>query len=99
MQLHAEDLADAVRFSVHLAAQPANAIDWLAMRTIGGPMQRANWREVVRRVIDLSGGVAPAGVAYDEHAMSESEAIDLKAYAERIVHEQQRAASAAGALG
>jgi len=90
MQLHTEDLADSVRFSVHVAAQPANAFDWLAMRTIGGPMQRANWRGMVRRVVDLSGGEAPAGVAYEERTLDDREVQDLRTFARRVVQQQQR---------
>jgi NADH dehydrogenase len=93
MQLHAEDLADAVRFSVHIASQPANVIDWLALRTIGGPMQRANWREVVRCVVELSGGSAPDGVKHEEHALSDREARDLRQFATGIVQQQRRAES------
>ncbi len=90
MQLHAEDLPDAVRFNVHIASQPANVIDWIAMKTIGGPMQRANWRSVVRRVVSLSGGKAPDDVHQDSHPMGAQELRDLRAYAERIVARQQR---------
>lgn len=92
MQLHTEDLPDgAVRFSVHIASQPANAIDWLAMHTIGGPMQRTNWRGVVRRTVRLSGGKARGGVKYDSHALSDQEASDMRRFAERVVNRQQRA--------
>lgn len=90
MQLHAEDLPDAVRFNVHIASQPANAIDWIAMKTIGGPMQRANWRSVVRRVVNMSGGTAPDDVHQDSRAMSTQELRDLRAYAQRLVQRQQR---------
>lgn len=90
MQLHTEDTTKGVRFNIHIASQPANVIDWVAMRTIGGPMQRANWRAVVRRVIELSGGEAPTGVNHDEHAMSDQETHDMRAFAERVVQEQQK---------
>lgn len=90
MQFHTDDLATGVRFSVHIAAQAANAVDWLALHTIGGPMQRANWRGVVRRVITLSGGTAPAGVQYEAHRMDEAEGRDLLTFAKGIVNRQRR---------
>lgn len=51
-----------VRFSIELVAQSADAIDWLALRSGGHFFQSQNWRSVVRRVIELSGGTAPRGV-------------------------------------
>lgn len=90
MQLHTENIPGGVRFNVHIAAQPANVLDWLAMRTIGGPMQRANWRTMVRRVIALSGGTSAAGVRSETHAMNDDETADLRTFAERTVGRQQR---------
>jgi uncharacterized protein YbjT (DUF2867 family) len=90
VQLHAEDLAGSVRFNVHIAAQPANVVDWIAMRTLGSTMQQTNWREVLRRVVKLSGGNAPAGVEHESHAMEAAEARDIRRFAERIVQAQRR---------
>jgi uncharacterized protein YbjT (DUF2867 family) len=91
MQLQAEDLADgAVRFSVHTASQPANVFDWVAMKMTGDAMQEENWREVVRRVVKLSGGHAPKGVQRRAHTMGEGEVNDLRAWVDRLVQRQQR---------
>lgn len=90
MQLETADLPDGVRFEVHIAAQPANAFDWLALRTIGGALQTINWRDVVRRVVQLSGGAAPGGVQHAGHTMDERETRDLRRFAERIVQRHHR---------
>lgn len=91
MQLHAEDVPGGVWFAVHTAAQPANVFDWFALRTVGERMQAANWRNVVQRVVELSGGAAPDGVRRTSHAMNEEEAHELDNWLERIVQRQQRA--------
>lgn len=95
MQLHVEPLDGAVRFNVHTAAQPANAVDWLAMRLVGDPVQRANWRAVVRRVVRLSGGHAPDGVQVASHPMDSTEAEDVRRFAEKIVRTRHREETAA----
>ncbi len=90
MQLHAEDLPDAVRFSIHIASQPSNVVDWVGMRLAGGPMQRANWRGVVRRVVALSGGKARGPVRHETHPMDAAETADIRRFAERVVTGQLR---------
>lgn len=90
MQLHAEDIPGGVRFSVHTASQPANILDWIAMRTVGDTLQQENWRSVVRRVVEMSGGDAPEGVRRTAHAMDHTEVRDLKIWVDRLVQRQKR---------
>ena len=90
VRLHSEKNGDGLRFSVQVAAQPANAMDWIAMRVLGDSMQSANWRAVVRRVVDLSEGIAPAGVQKESGTLSDNEASAVKDWAKRIVQRQQR---------
>jgi uncharacterized protein YbjT (DUF2867 family) len=101
VQLHTEDRPDgAVRFNVHTAAQPANVFDWLAMRAVGDTIQANNWRNVVRRVVDLSGGTSTEnGIQRRSHTMDEVEMRDLRRYAERIVQRQQREMRAEAVAG
>ena len=93
MQLHSRETPDGVQFSVHTAAQPANVFDWVALRTLGETMQSANWRSVVRRVVELSGGRARNGVHKKSHKMSEEEVKELRSWLDRLVQRQQRARS------
>lgn len=90
MQLQAEDLGGGLRFNVHIASQASNVFDWVAMRVIGMSMQTINWRNVVRRVVKLSGGKSPQGVQHESQPMSENEAHDIRRFAERIVQTRKR---------
>jgi NADH dehydrogenase len=83
-------IREGVRFSVNIAAQPANLFDWIAMRTLGGAMQSSNWRAVVRRMVELSGGTAPGGVQKESGTLDDREAEELQAWAKTIVQRQQR---------
>jgi NADH dehydrogenase len=56
VQFSAAREGGAVRFLVEIHARAANAFDWLAMSTVGAPMQDANWVQVVERVVGLSEG-------------------------------------------
>jgi NADH dehydrogenase len=91
VQVQTEDLPDGVRVAVHTFAQPANVVDWLAMKTVGEGLQRQNWREVVRRVITLSGGESPAGVQREAKALGDEEARDFEKWVERLAQRQRRA--------
>jgi hypothetical protein len=79
-----------LRFAVNIAAQSANALDWVAMRTFGAAAQTANWRDVVRRVIQLAGGTAPRGVQRESAMLNDEEARRLAASTQRLVQEQHR---------
>jgi uncharacterized protein YbjT (DUF2867 family) len=69
-----EEFGRTVRFAIEINARAANFLDWLAMRTVGRAAQSANWREVVRRVVELSGGSAPDGVQTNQRVLTEAEA-------------------------
>jgi NADH dehydrogenase len=87
----AEREGDSLRFLVEVSAQPSNVLDWIAMHTVGGVMQTQNWREVVQRVIDMSGGTAPDGVQQHKEKLSESEVSELSARIRHLVAARQRA--------
>jgi uncharacterized protein YbjT (DUF2867 family) len=46
----------AVRFTVHVRVRPADAVDWVALNLGGFAMEDLNWQEVVRRMVEVSGG-------------------------------------------
>ena len=58
VEFTASDRDDGVRFAIDIYARAANVPDWLAMKTIGTPLQAANWRSVIRRIVEASGGTA-----------------------------------------
>lgn len=88
----AEPLADGrLRFEVRVISRPADVFDWVAMRTIGGMLQARNWRAVVRRVLQVSGGEAPEGVRDRKIALSAEEAERWERWAEALVAARKRA--------
>ncbi|HEY0778061.1 MAG TPA: hypothetical protein VGD56_08855, partial [Gemmatirosa sp.] len=44
------------RFEVEVFERAADPFDWFAMTMLGTSLQRANWREMVRTVVEESGG-------------------------------------------
>jgi len=58
VEFSARDVVDGVRFAIDIYVRAANVVDFVALRTIGIPAQWANWRSVVQRMIDLSGGTS-----------------------------------------
>ncbi len=99
MQLQAEDVSGGVRFRVNTAAQPANVFDWVALRTVGETMQSVNWRTVVRRVVDLSGGEAPDGVKRLSQKLTDDDVRDLRGWLEKLVQRRQRRRRSAEVAG
>jgi NADH dehydrogenase len=77
----AERETPGLRFLIETVTQPANVLDWVTLRTIGGAMQSQNWRSVVRQVVDASGGAAPEGVQKHRERLGEHE---LQTFNERI---------------
>jgi NADH dehydrogenase len=72
VRFEAADLDDgAVRFMITIGARAATVFDWIAMKTLGRFMQDDNWRTVVERVVEMSGGQS-GGVR------SETESLDAE---------------------
>ena len=95
VQFIAEDLAGGkVRFTVSVYARAANFFDWFGMKTIGRPAQSANWRAVVRRMVEMSGGKSD-GVHDEVVTLEESEAEKIEKSVRRMVQSRQREESKA----
>ena len=83
------DVDGAVRFEINNYARAANLFDLIAVRTIGGPAQSANWRAVVQRAIDASGGTSD-GVQEEAEKLSEEDAKGVEARVKALVQERKR---------
>lgn len=83
------DVNGAVRFQIDNFARASNFFDLLAVRTLGGPAQSANWRAVVQRAVDASGGTTD-GVHEEVEKLSEDEAKAVEARIKSIVQERKR---------
>jgi uncharacterized protein YbjT (DUF2867 family) len=85
------DRRRAVRFAVEIHARAATGFDLLAMSIVGDSLQRSNWEEVVRRVVGLSGGTAPAGVQSESGALGEVEARRVERRLSELISGRKRA--------
>ncbi|HWT00779.1 MAG TPA: NAD-dependent epimerase/dehydratase family protein [Pyrinomonadaceae bacterium] len=88
-----------VRFSVEINARAANRLDMVMMNTVGGPLQRSNWEQVVERVVELSEGSAPAGVQSESVTLDEEEAEQIERQLGDVVNRRKRAEREAAGNG
>jgi NADH dehydrogenase len=86
------DTATGVRFAIDVFARAANLFDLIALRTVGNTAQAANWRTVVQRMIDVSGGTSD-GVHTEKEMLSEEDAAQIEKNVRALVHERQRGES------
>ena len=87
--------AGAVQFAIDVYSRASNLLDFIAARTIGGPAQSANWRAVVQRVIDFSGGTSD-GVHEEAEKLSEEDAKPVEARVKAMVQARKREDLGAG---
>ena len=83
------ETADGVSFAVDVYARASNFFDWVAARTVGAPAQNANWRTVVQRVIDASGGTSD-GVHEEKEKLNEEDASAVEKRVRGIVQGRKR---------
>jgi uncharacterized protein YbjT (DUF2867 family) len=79
----------ALRFAIDTWTRASNVFDWLAVRTIGAPAQDANWRAVVQRIIDASGGTSE-GVQQEKETLSDEEAARAEERIKALVQARKR---------
>lgn len=85
-----EQRGDTVRFETQVYDRPANIADWFAMKTVGEAMQNRTWESVVQRMVDESGGVAPAGVQQDEETLDDQQSDRIEEWLRDLVMERLR---------
>jgi NADH dehydrogenase len=81
----------AVRFQVEVYDRPANAIDFLAMRTVGDRLQDHTWSHVVEKMVQISGGTAPGGVEHESVSLDDDEAKAIERWVEELALRRKRA--------
>ncbi len=91
-----EQRGNQVRFEVQVYDRPANIADWFAMKAIGDSMQTRTWEAVIRKMIDESGGSAPAGIQEDEEALDENQTDRIEDWLRDLVMERKRIEAAGG---
>lgn len=78
-----------LRFAIDTWTRASNVFDWLAVRTFGAPAQDANWRAVVQRVIDASGGTSE-GVQQEKEKLSDEDATRAEERIKSLVQARKR---------
>ena len=81
--------ADGVRFAIDVYSRASNFFDLIAVRTLGGPAQAANWRAVVQRVIDASGGTSD-GVHEEKETLKDDAAARVEERVKTMVQDRKR---------
>jgi NADH dehydrogenase len=79
-----------VRFQVEVYDRPANLLDLIAMRTVGDRLQGHTWEQVVRGMIERSGGAAPAGVQQSSESLDEAEAMRIERWLAEVALRRRR---------
>ncbi len=81
------------RFEVEVFERAADPFDWVAMALLGSRLQSANWREIVRTVVEESGG---AGEVKTEEATLDGDAArEVEGWLKGLAVERARAENAA----
>lgn len=78
-----------IRFAVEVFARPSNMFDLIAVRTVGAPAQNANWRTLVRHVVEASGGTSD-GVEQETRSLDEQEAQSVERRVRSMVQRRHR---------
>ena len=78
------------RFEVDLFDRASNFVDWLALNTVGAPLQNRTWTTIVERMIEASGGTAAAGAQYERASLDDADAEQVSAWLKRLVAQRRR---------
>ncbi len=89
VEIKTSESGGVLRFAIETWTRASTFLDWIAVRTVGAPAQDANWRAVVQRVIDASGGTSE-GVQQEKEMLSEDDAARVEERVKGIVQERKR---------
>jgi len=89
VEFTSKDTEGGVSFAVDVYVRGSNILDLIATRTIGAPAQNANWRIVVQRTIDASGGTSE-GVHEEKEILNEEDATGVEGRVRKMVQTRKR---------
>lgn len=84
VEFGAEERGSALRFLIEIHARAATMLDFVALHTVGKPAQAANWRAVVQKMIDFSGGSSD-GVHDESEKLDDARAAEVERRVRRLV--------------
>jgi NADH dehydrogenase len=79
-----------VRFEVQVFDRPANAVDFVAMRTVGDFVQNRAWEAVVQNVARAAGGDMRDGVKSESGSLGAEEARSVESWLDALVTKLKR---------
>jgi uncharacterized protein YbjT (DUF2867 family) len=85
-----DDRGPDVRFEIQVYGRPANAVDFIAMRTVGDFVQSRTWQAVVDNVVRAAGGEARDGVKSESGSLSDDEARSVESWLDELVTKMKR---------
>ena len=88
-----------LRFEVTVYARASNPFDWLVMKTVGGPMQDANWMSVVENMVRHSGGEASEGIQHETLTLGDDSAERIEGWIKDLILSSKRTEHAAASDG
>lgn len=89
VEFTSSDTAEGVRFAIDTYTRASNFFDWVAVRTVGAHAQDANWRAVVQRIIDASGGTSD-GVRQEKEKLDDDAATRVEKRVRGLVQDRKR---------
>jgi uncharacterized protein YbjT (DUF2867 family) len=90
VQFAAQAIDGGVRFAIDIHTRAANVFDFVAINTVGAPMQNANWKQVVEGVVEASGGRAAKGVETSSEKLGDNEAAAIEDRTRAMVQARKR---------
>jgi NADH dehydrogenase len=90
VRFRTQDFETGVRFEVLTCDAAGNAFDWVGLTLLGARLQDANWRRVVRNVVQLAGG-REQDVQMEGHKLSHAEAAEAQAWVQRLIDARRSA--------
>jgi NADH dehydrogenase len=79
-----------VRFEIQVYDRAANAIDFVAMRTVGDLLQNRTWESVLENVVRASGGTARDGLHSESASLDDAEARSVESWLDALVTRLKR---------
>lgn len=79
-----------IRFEIRVLDRSGSFFDFFTMETVGRYLQDATWRNVVGRVVELSGGEAVDDIEFEQRVLKDEDADRAEEWAGEIVKERKR---------